>query len=100
MGAGERSMRSFLRKLRHISMTGLRSHWPRRIRLGALILLVSLAGTVVGTLLFAHTETAVGPFRAEMSVRPSLHGGTEVDIPPLGSLHLASHNGPIHLKVN
>jgi predicted MPP superfamily phosphohydrolase len=93
-------MRSFLRKVLHFSIAGLRSHWTRRIRIGALILLVSLAGTVIGTLLFAHTETAVGPFRAEMSVRPSLHGGTEVDIPPLGSLHLASHSGPIHLKVN
>ena len=27
-------------------------------------------------------------------------GGTEVDIPPLGSLHLDSHDGPIHLKVD
>jgi predicted phosphodiesterase len=35
-----------------------------------------------------------------MSVRPSLHGGTEVDIPPLGSLHLDSHDGPIHLRVD
>jgi predicted MPP superfamily phosphohydrolase len=93
-------MRSFPRKIARFTTTALRSQWARRVRTGVLILLVSLVGTTVGTLLFAQTETAVGPFRAEMSVQPSLHGGTEVDIPPLGSLHLASHSGPLHLKVN
>ena len=78
----------------------IRSRWAGRVRLGATIALVSVVGTVVGTLLLAHSEVAVGPFRAEMSVSPSLSGGTEVDIPPLGSLHLDSHSGPIHLKVN
>ena len=78
----------------------LRSRWTYRLRIAAAITLVSIAGVVVGTLLFAHSETAVGPFRAEMSVSPSIRGGTEVDIPPLGSLHLDSHRGPIHLKVN
>jgi predicted phosphodiesterase len=76
------------------------SRSAHRIRVGAAIGLVSIAGVIVGTLLFAHTETAVGPFRAEMTVSPSFRGGTEVDIPPLGSLHLDSHAGPIHLKVN
>src|ERR671920_1879617 len=78
----------------------LRSPWNYRLRIAAAIALVSIAGVVVGTLLFAQTEIAVGPFRAEMSVSPSIRGGTEVDIPPLGSLHLDSHRGPIHLKVN
>ena len=78
----------------------LRSQWGRRTRIAASVALVSLVGVVVGTLLFAHTEIAVGPFRAEMSASPSFTGGTEVDIPPLGSLHLDSHDGPIHLKVD
>jgi predicted MPP superfamily phosphohydrolase len=78
----------------------LRSPWTHRLRIAAAVALVSIAGVVVGTLLFAHSETAVGPFRAEMSVSPSIRGGTEVDIPPLGSLHLDSHRGPLHLKVN
>ncbi|GIF01187.1 membrane protein [Paractinoplanes rishiriensis] len=41
----------------------------------------------------------MGPFAARFSVTPSLSGGTEVQIPPLGSLGLASHDGPAHLKV-
>jgi predicted MPP superfamily phosphohydrolase len=78
----------------------LRSTWARRIRVGAAVGIVSLAGVVIGTMLLAHTHLNVGPFRAEMSITPSFAGGTEIDIPPLGSLHLDSHDGPIHLKVD
>jgi predicted phosphodiesterase len=74
--------------------------WARRLRVWAAVLAVSLTGVVVGTMLFAQSEIAVGPFRADMSISPSIEGGTEVDIPPLGSLHLDSHDGPIHLKVD
>jgi predicted MPP superfamily phosphohydrolase len=35
-----------------------------------------------------------------MSVAPSFVGDTEVAIPPLGSLHLDSHDGPTHLNVS
>ncbi|MFI7600877.1 metallophosphoesterase [Actinoplanes sp. NPDC049681] len=74
--------------------------WGHRLRIWAAVLLVSLAGVVIGTMLLAQSEIAVGPFRADMSISPSIQGGTEVDIPPLGSLHLDSHDGPIHLKVD
>ncbi|MEV4343354.1 metallophosphoesterase [Actinoplanes sp. NPDC049596] len=77
-----------------------RNQWTRRVRTAAAIALVSVGGVVIGTMLFAHADLNVGPFRAEMSISPSLLGGTEVDLPPLGSLHLDSHDGPIHLKVN
>ncbi|MCY1140415.1 metallophosphoesterase [Actinoplanes sp. Pm04-4] len=76
------------------------SRWTRRSLVGAMVALISVAGAVIGTMLFAHANVAVGPFRAEMSISPSIFGGTEVDLPPLGSLHLDSHDGPIHLKVN
>src|SRR5690349_9994317 len=77
-----------------------RHRWSRRLRLAAAIGVIGIGGAVIGTMLFAHANAAVGPFRAEMSITPSIQGGTEVDIPPLGSLHLDSHDGPIHLKVN
>ncbi|MFC3384938.1 metallophosphoesterase family protein [Couchioplanes azureus] len=77
-----------------------RHSWAHRLRVWAAVLLVSLTGVVVGTMLLAQSEIPVGPFRADMSISPSVKGGTEVDIPPLGSLHLDSHAGPIHLKVN
>jgi predicted MPP superfamily phosphohydrolase len=78
----------------------LRHRWAAGVWIGATVALVAIVGVIVGVLLFAHTTINVGPFSTEMSVRPSLHGGTEVDIPPLGSLHLDSHDGPIHLRVD
>ncbi|MEV4638670.1 metallophosphoesterase [Actinoplanes sp. NPDC049548] len=77
-----------------------RHAWARRLRVWAAVLLVSLTGVVIGTMLLAQSQIPVGPFRADMSISPSIQGGTEVDIPPLGSLHLDSHDGPIHLKVD
>jgi predicted MPP superfamily phosphohydrolase len=77
----------------------LRSTAVRRTGALLAVLTVSLVGVVVGVLLGARTSTEVGPFQAQMSISPSTGGGTEVDIPPLGSLHLDSHDGPVHLKV-
>ncbi|GAA2612070.1 metallophosphoesterase family protein [Paractinoplanes durhamensis] len=77
-----------------------RHRWTTRVRIASSVGLVSIGGVIIGTMLFGHADLAVGPFRAEMSISPSIFGGTEVDIPPLGSLHLDSHDGPIHLKVN
>ena len=94
--------RHALRRLRHTQAAASRvtdHHWVRRIALAVAVLTVSLTGVIIGTLLGGHIGTDVGPFRAQMSISPSLGGGTEVDIPPLGSLHLDSHDGPIHLTV-
>ena len=96
----ETTFRRLTRTLRTLAGRVRRSRWTRRLRIGAAVALVSIGGTVVGTMLFAHADLNVGPFRAETAISPSLRGGTEVDLPPLGSLHLDSHNGPIHLKVN
>ncbi len=94
--------RRVLRRLRHPHAAAQVTdhHWVRRIALAVTIVTVSLTGVILGTLLGAHTGTDVGPFRAQMSISPSLGGGTEVDIPPLGALHLDSHAGPIHLRVD
>ena len=63
------------------------------------VLAVALTGVALGVLLGGRITQDVGPFRAEFTVTPALHGGTEVAIPPLGSLHLATHSGPAHLSV-
>ncbi|WP_229071233.1 metallophosphoesterase [Actinoplanes sp. DH11] len=89
-----------LRSAARLTGRALRSRWTRRIRVGAAVGLVSIVGALIGVMLFAHAGINVGPFSAEMSIRPSVHGGTEVNIPPLGSLHLDSHRGPLHLKVD
>ncbi|GIF35438.1 metallophosphoesterase family protein [Actinoplanes utahensis] len=77
----------------------LRHRWTRRIRVATVVVLAGVAGAAVAVMLFARADLNVGPFSAEMSVSPSVDGGTEIDIPPLGSLHLDSHRGPVHLRV-
>src|SRR6476646_642846 len=56
----------------------------RRARLAVALLVVSVAGSILGVLLLANVRQDVGPFQADFSVTPALHGGTEVLLPPLG----------------
>jgi predicted MPP superfamily phosphohydrolase len=74
-------------------------HLGRRGGVALALLVVTLAGASLGLLLGGRTRHDVGPFSAQFAVTPSLTGGTEVQIPPLGSLHLRSHDGPAHLTV-
>ncbi|HWS38120.1 MAG TPA: metallophosphoesterase [Actinoplanes sp.] len=92
----------WLRRLRSVgdlSGRAYRHRWTRRIALATAIGLTGITGAMIAVMLFARADLNVGPFSAEMSVTPSTAGGTEIDIPPLGSLHLDSHRGPIHLRV-
>lgn len=60
---------------------------------------VAIGGAMIGLLIAAPTTVDIGPFSSTFTVEPSLAGDTEVVIPPLGSLHLDTHDGPTHLKV-
>jgi predicted phosphodiesterase len=71
----------------------------RRFASACGLVAVSITGIVIGIIVAGHTDDDLGPFRAEYSINPSLYGGTEVVIPPLGSLHLDSHHGPAHLRI-
>jgi predicted phosphodiesterase len=71
----------------------------RRTGTAALILLVALAGTLLGLLLGSRTPVDVGPFNAELRLTPSPTGETAVLIPPLGSLRLDTHQGPTKLTI-
>lgn len=61
---------------------------------------VSVSGALIGLMLAAATAVDVGPFRATFSITPSFVGDAEILIPPLGSLHLDTHDGPAHLRVH
>ncbi|GAA1875636.1 metallophosphoesterase [Asanoa iriomotensis] len=75
------------------------SRFSRRTGVLLSIIAVSLVGLVLGVLLGARAQTDIGPFQAEMSVRPAATGETEVVVPPLGALHINSHDGPLRLTV-
>jgi len=77
-----------------------RTRTIRRIGLTLALIVVSLAGMALGLRFDGHVQQDVGPFSASFGLRPSLTGGTDVQIPPLGSLSVASHDGPAHMSLN
>ncbi|MEU2374324.1 metallophosphoesterase family protein [Streptomyces misionensis] len=69
--------------------------------LGALGLTgVVLAGAWLGLLVVGNVRTPVGPMNTTMALRPSLSGGTKINVSPLGALTLDSHVAPVRLDVN
>ncbi|MDM4722880.1 metallophosphoesterase [Micromonospora sp. WMMA1363] len=63
------------------------------------ILVVTLAGIMIGALAGGRVSTDIGPFQADLTMAPALAGSTTIDVPPLGALLLDSHDGPTHLTV-
>ncbi|MEP7026290.1 MAG: hypothetical protein ABJB47_21305, partial [Actinomycetota bacterium] len=70
------------------------------MRVLALITAVALAGCWLGLYVGGHASAQIGPVRTEMAIQPALTGQTVISVPPLGSLDLASHHGPLRLNVD
>lgn len=77
----------------------LRSTPARRVGLALAVLAVAVGGVLGGALLGGRMETDIGPFRAEVAIVPTIEGGTTIRVPPLGALHLDSHDGPAQLSI-
>ena len=63
-------------------------------------MLLALAGATVAVALFGTVHEAIGPVRADLSLRPSFRGGTEIDVPPVGKLTMDSHWGPLRIRAS
>ncbi|MFF9626720.1 metallophosphoesterase [Streptomyces griseosporeus] len=61
---------------------------------------VVLLGAWLGLLIVGNVRVPVGPMDTTMTLRPSLTGGTKINVSPLGALHLDSHVAPVRLDVN
>lgn len=61
---------------------------------------VVLLGAWLGLLVVGSVRTPVGPMDTKMTLRPSLTGGTKINVSPLGALELDSHTAPIRLDVD
>ncbi|GGQ10684.1 metallophosphoesterase family protein [Streptomyces roseolilacinus] len=61
---------------------------------------VAVTGAWLGLLVVGGMRTPVGPMDTSMALRPSLTGGTEINVSPLGALTLDSHTAPIRLDVD
>ncbi|MEU8117893.1 metallophosphoesterase [Spirillospora sp. NPDC049024] len=72
----------------------LTSRWTRF----SLVVIVGLAAGYLGLLVGGRYVTPVGPADVQLSLHPSLHGGTTLKLPPLGSLQLDTHGGPVSLE--
>jgi len=64
------------------------------------VVAVGLLGALLGLLVAGDVRTSVGPFEADLSLRPALSGSTVVAIPPLGELQLDTHTSPVRLGVS
>jgi len=70
--------------------------WPRALGL----VMVVIVGAWLGLLIVGNVRTQVGPMDTTMTLRPSLTGGTKINVSPLGALSLDSHHAPVRLDVN
>ncbi|WP_196218266.1 metallophosphoesterase family protein [Streptomyces blattellae] len=70
--------------------------WGRALGLVAVVLL----GAWLGLLIVGNVRVPVGPMDTTMTLRPSLTGGTKINVSPLGALQLESHTAPVRLDVN
>ncbi|NUK62302.1 metallophosphoesterase, partial [Streptomyces lunaelactis] len=70
--------------------------WTRALGLATVVLL----GAWLGLLIVGSVRTPVGPMDTSMTLRPSLSGGTKINVSPLGALELDSHVAPIRLDVD
>ncbi|MFI0810988.1 metallophosphoesterase family protein [Streptomyces echinatus] len=70
--------------------------WLRALGLTAVV----LVGAWLGLLIVGNVRAPVGPMDTTMALRPSVSGGTKINISPLGALSLDSHIAPVRLDVN
>ncbi|MET7344250.1 metallophosphoesterase [Streptomyces sp. NPDC087866] len=64
------------------------------------LVVVVLFGAWLGLLAVGSVRTTVGPMDTTMTLRPSLTGGTKINVSPLGALELDSHHAPVRLDVD
>ncbi|HEY3605599.1 MAG TPA: metallophosphoesterase [Sporichthyaceae bacterium] len=77
-----------------------RAEFRRRVMRVAAVIGVALLGAWLGILVGGQETTPVGPVSTHMAAKLSWHGDTDVQVGPLGTLHLDTHDGPLGVKVN
>ncbi|MFG3198367.1 metallophosphoesterase [Streptomyces sp. NPDC048208] len=84
------------RKWRRLPRRTGGGRWLRALGLTGVV----LVGAWLGLLVVGNVRAPVGPMDTTMALRPSLSGGTKVDVSPLGALTLDSHVAPVRLDVD
>lgn len=67
---------------------------------GRFVLVVAIAavGAFLGLVVAGTRTENVGPLVVRVTVAPSLDGDTVVDVPPLGTISVDSHDGPLRVR--
>jgi predicted phosphodiesterase len=73
--------------------------WRRRWGPIARVVVFALVGAAGALALAGRVPAHVGPFDTTMAARPSLHGNTVVQLAPLGTIELDTHDWPIRLDL-
>ncbi|MEU5517174.1 metallophosphoesterase [Streptomyces griseoaurantiacus] len=81
---------------RPLSLASRPNPWLQPLALTAVVLL----GAWLGLLVVGNVRAPVGPMNTTMALRPSLTGGTKINVSPLGALELSTHSAPVRLDVN
>ncbi|MEY9214848.1 metallophosphoesterase family protein [Thermobifida halotolerans] len=87
----------------HPEVWGRLRNWFGRVRRGwvwrvAAVLLAGIAGGWVGLAVGGQVLTPVGPADVNLSVSPSWHGETVINIAPLGKLAFDTHAAPLRFE--
>nr|WSZ97010.1 metallophosphoesterase [Streptomyces sp. NBC_00857] len=64
------------------------------------LITVVLFGAWLGLLVVGSVRTPVGPMDTRMTLRPSVTGGTKINVSPLGALEMNTHTAPLRLDVD
>lgn len=64
------------------------------------VVLVAVAAAAVAVVGLGAVAADVGPVQVRMSFELSSQGGTELDVPPVGRLQMATHSGPLRLRAD
>ncbi|BCL29125.1 metallophosphoesterase [Streptomyces aurantiacus] len=75
-------------------------HQPHPYTRALGLIAVVLLGAWLGLLIVGNVRAPVGPMDTTMTLRPSLTGGTKINVSPLGALELRSHIAPLRLDVD
>jgi predicted phosphodiesterase len=72
----------------------------RRVAVLAACLAVALVGSGIGIVLAGQENARVGPVDVHFQLQPSLTGGSQLRVPPLGTMEFATHHGPLAMHAS
>ena len=77
----------------------MRKQWSRRALPTLATVLAGLVGAWLGLLVAGTTEATVGPLGVDAAITPAWGGETVVEVDPIGTLVIDSHNAPLRVHV-